>query len=314
MSTDMRRVVLFGTDGAVEETERLAERFRAAGLAAESAPSPDDVEHPESVVGIIAPARVKIGPAELDRFPGLRVLGTPSVGLDHVDVAAAGERGIPVVNAAGYNSAAVAEYALTAILLLMKDFPLGQELVRNHEWSDRRTDPLDLENATIGLIGFGGIARRLARLLHALGIRTIVWNRSAIGSRPEASLVEYVPAMTDLLGLADVVSLHVPLVESTRGMVDDAFLSAMREGSGLVNTSRGALVDSVALERALGSGHLRGAVLDVLPAEPPSWDDPVLSGPRTVITPHQAWLTRQTRHLGYDMAASAIIRGVGSRP
>lgn len=283
ISPSPSRVVILGGSVTQEEAERLRSRFEAHRLHIEAA-KPDAIEDHADVVGLIPIPAFPITRETFASFPRLRVVAAPSVGTDHIDLAAA------------------------AAVMLLKDIPLGAELVDDQTWYSRRTHPIELAEATVGLIGFGQIARHAARLLHLLGISTLVWNRSDISGHAEASLVTACSDIDQLLAVSDVVSLHIPLTDSTRHLVDAAFIARMRAGAGLINTGRGGLVDTAALAAALTRGRLRGVVLDVLDPEPPAWQsEPALRSPRTIVTPHQAWLTAGSRHRGFDVAADGVI-------
>ena len=141
----------------------------------------------------------------------------------------------------------------------------------------------------MGLVGFGAVARRLVPMLQAIGAKVVYTSRQPAPDVP----IPFLP-LAELLPVADVLSLHLPLTPETTGMIDAAALAAMKRGSVLINTARGPLVDEAALFEALTSGHLRGAGLDVFAREPVSKDDPLLKLQNVVVTPHLAWLTTET--------------------
>ncbi|MCD7101308.1 NAD(P)-dependent oxidoreductase [Pseudoclavibacter sp. 13-3] len=290
------------TDAEVEYIRSLVEH---RGFHLVSA-SPESVPEGQAASLLLAAPASPVDGRFLCGIAGLRAVATPSVGVDHIDIGAAQALGITVCSAPGYNATEVAEYALSGILLLLKDLLRGAATVADREWRCRQLEPIALQDAVVGLIGFGTIARRLAVQLHELDVRTLVWNRSAIDRYPESSHVEFCASMQDLVATCDVVSLHVPLTNSTANMVGPQFLTWMKAGSGLVNTARGGLIDATAVADALHRQHLRGAVLDVLEHEPPLWQtDPLLSAPHALVTPHQAWLTPGSRYRGWDVAVEA---------
>jgi len=147
----------------------------------------------------------------------------------------------------------------------------------------------ELSGRTVGLVGFGAVARRLVPMLQAIGAKVVYTSRQPAPDAPIPFLT-----LAELLPVADVLSLHLPLTPETTGMIDAAALAAMKRGSVLINTARGPLVDEAALFEALTSGHLRGAGLDVFAREPVSKDDPLLKLQNVVVTPHLAWLTTET--------------------
>ncbi|MCI1747100.1 MAG: NAD(P)-binding domain-containing protein [Acidipropionibacterium sp.] len=301
-------VLLLPNFMTAEEFPRLAPRFSEHGL--ETRLEDDDYD-PADIVAILAPPVCPVDGVAMAQFPNLKIISTPSVGQDHIDLAAARARGVSVTTAKGYNSQEVAEYTLAAVLMLAKDIVRSSADVRGGVWEAQRTSPLLISECTVGLVGFGEVARRVAVLLTGLGMPVLVWNRSDISRYPESRGVEAVASLEELAARADVVSLHVPLVAGTRHLVDADLLARMKPGAGLVNTGRGGLVDTAALRAAVEKGKLRGAVLDVLDQEPPRWSDeqgePALDCDGVLVTPHIAWLSAGSRHRGFDTAAAHII-------
>lgn len=234
-----------------------------------------------------------LGAADLDAAPRLRLIQKIGVGVNSIDLEAARARDIAVCNMPGTNSRAVAEQTLGLMLAVLRRLPVFDALVRDGRGWDRDPgidDGLgELAGRTVGLVGAGSVPRLLAPVLQAMGAR-VYW--TARSERPEA-IGEYLP-LDELLARADLVSLHLPLTDETRNLLDARRIAAMRSGAILINTARGALVDAAALRAALESGHLAGAGLDVFTEEPPSPDDPLLASERVVLAPHVAWLTRET--------------------
>ena len=231
--------------------------------------------------------------AVIEAAPKLRLVQKIGVGVNTIDLDAAKAQDVAVANMPGTNSAAVAEMALALMLGVLRRTAYCDALTRaGAGW---RPDLAVLDQAgeiggrTVGLVGFGASARRLAPVLAALGARVIYTARSNHGSevcafRPLEALLEE----------ADIISLHAPSTPATRGMIDEAALSRMRKGAVLINTARGDLVDEVALAAAIGSGHLRGAGLDVFAREPAATDNPLFGLPQVLVSPHIAWLTPET--------------------
>ena len=225
--------------------------------------------------------------------PKLRLIQKLGVGVNTIDLAAAEARGVAVANMPGTNSAAVAEMALALMLGVLRRTVYFDGLTRAGEGWRPDLDVLDqageIGGRTVGLIGFGGAARRLAPVLAALGADVVYTARS---EKPEAPY-GFLP-LGDLLDQADIVSLHAPLTDETQGMIDDAALARMKPGAVLINTARGGLVDEPALTRALATGRLRGAGLDVFAMEPVDPANPLPALPRVLASPHVAWLTPET--------------------
>ena len=249
--------------------------------------------------------------ADIDGAPKLRLIHKLGVGVNTIDLDAARRRGITVCNMPGANAVAVAESTLALILAAL----------RRHTELDRRTRaghgwPLDvglaatvreLAECTVGLIGHGHIARQVEERLTALGATVVHHTRSDDGTPTWRTL----PA---LLVASDVVSLHVPLTDATRGLVGAEELAAMRPGAILVNTSRGDVVDEPALVDALVRGHLGGAALDVFAAEPVDPANPLLQLDNVVVQPHVAWLTSGTIRRCTALAADNARRLAAGEP
>ncbi len=225
--------------------------------------------------------------------PKLGLIQKLGVGVNTIDLMAAKARGVAVANMPGTNSAAVAEMALCLMLAVLRRTIYLDALTRVGEgW---RPDPAIIDQTgeiggrTVGLVGFGASAARLAPVLTALGARVVYTARSP---RPEAPYA-FLP-LDELLTASDIVSLHLPLTEATSALIGERAIALMKPGSILINTARGELVDEAALADALARGALRGAGLDVFANEPVAAGHPLFALPNVVLSPHQAWLTPET--------------------
>jgi glycerate dehydrogenase len=233
----------------------------------------------------------------LRRLPGLRGISVLATGVNVVDVRAARELGIPVSNVPSYSTASVAEHTFALLFELCHHVGLHASLVRAGEWSKDpdfsfwREPLIELEGRSLGIVGLGAIGSRVARLGTALGMR-VLSTPSRKNPLPEGVRAAEVP---ELFAESDVLTLHCPHTKETERLVSDEWLRTMKRSSLLINTARGALIDEPALARALHEGTIAGAALDVLSVEPPPADHPLLSAPRCLITPHQAWTTRAAR-------------------
>jgi phosphoglycerate dehydrogenase-like enzyme len=258
-----------------------------------------DEDDPETFAREIADARALLHvlkPVTAEVMAGAPCLGLVQklgVGVNTIDLAAAKARGVAVANMPGTNSAAVAEMALCLMLAVLRRTLYLDALTRAGEgW---RPDPAVIDQTgeiggrTVGLVGFGASAARLAPVLTALGARVVYTARSP---RPEAAY-EFM-SLDNLLGSSDIVSLHLPLTETTSGLIGERTIARMKPGSILINTARGELVDEAALVRALEGGALRGAGLDVFAGEPVGAGHPLFALRNVVLSPHQAWLTPET--------------------
>jgi phosphoglycerate dehydrogenase-like enzyme len=231
--------------------------------------------------------------AVIDASPRLRLIQKIGIGVNTIDLDAARRRSIAVCNMPGTNTQAVAEMTLLLMLATLRRLARLDDLTRvgkGWEFEPELPDDLgELSGRTVGLVGFGAVARRLVPMLEAIGAKVVYTSR-----RPAPDARVTFLRFQELLPVADVLSLHLPLTTETTGMIDAAALAAMKRGSVLINTARGPLVDEAALCEALTSGHLRGAGLDVFSREPVGADDAVLRLPNVVVTPHLAWLTTET--------------------
>jgi D-3-phosphoglycerate dehydrogenase len=244
--------------------------------------------------------------AQLDRC---RIVARYGIGVDNIDVAAARTAGIVVTNVPDYCVDEVAAHALAMLLALLRRLPQGDASVRAGAWSLDGLRPMArLSELTVGLVGFGRIARRLGESLRTLGCRLIVHDPFLT---PSADLPPLV-TLTELLRMADAVSLHAPLTPETAGMIDADALALMPDHAVVVNTSRGPLVVLEDLAAALRAGGLRGAALDVLPTEPPP--PGALDGvPNLLVTPHMAYYSEQSQHESQTKAATQIVKVLTGR-
>jgi D-3-phosphoglycerate dehydrogenase len=213
----------------------------------------------------------------------LKVIARYGVGVDNVDLATARAKGIVVTNTPGANSVSVAELAIGLMLALARQIPEAVEAVHQGKWP--RYAGLSLEGKTIGILGLGAIGKQLARHLAGFDCRILAYDPFADITFARDNHVE-LAALDKVVEEADFISLHLPLLPETRGMVNDTFLSKMKKGSFLINTSRGEVVDEGALLRTLQSGHLKGAGLDAFTVEPPDPKNPLLALPQVIATPH----------------------------
>jgi glycerate dehydrogenase len=259
--------------------------------------------------------KLRLSRAVLERASGLRLVLLAATGTNNVDLDAARERGIAVCNLRDYCTASVVQHVLGVILLLTHRLREYDALVRSGAWQRGEQFCLldhpirELAGRKLGIVGYGALGRAVARAADlALGMDVLVANRP--GGAPVAGRVD----LDRLLPQVDVLSLHCPLTPQTEGLLDAARLATMRPDALLVNTARGALVDSTALAAALRAGRLGGAAIDVLAQEPPTAGDALLEAgiPNLVVTPHVAWAARDARQRCLDeMALNAgdFLRG-----
>ncbi|MCQ9367275.1 hydroxyacid dehydrogenase [Brevibacterium sp. 50QC2O2] len=271
-----------------------------SGIRFEPNPGPADLAGAQ---GAIVRASAQIDEAAIAQLPALQVMARNGVGYNNIDVAAATAHGIPVCITPGSNTRAVAEGAFAHMLHLVKNLAPFTALVREGRWDERTTIPMgDLDGATLGIIGFGRIGRLVAQMAEVFDMKVLAYDPVAeVPAELDASL-------ETIYAQSDIVSLHLPLLESTRNIIDATALQAMKPGAILLNVSRGGLIDEDAALAALESGHLAGVGLDVFESEPPA-DHGLYQHPNTVLTPHMLGISKKAAHANYVMAAQ-IVRDV----
>jgi (S)-sulfolactate dehydrogenase len=249
-----------------------------------------------SADALIVRNRVRVDAELLAAAGELRVVGRLGVGLDNIDLPACAARGIEVIPATGANALAVAEYVLGASLMLLRGAYGGTAAVAAGGWPrGALSTGRELAGKLLGVIGFGSIGRETGRLARALGMRVIGCDTEIATSSPLWAEQHTLPRRLDeLLRATDIVSLHVPLTEATRGLIGAAELTLMPPGAILINTARGGIVDEAAVAAALRAGRLGGAALDVFAAEPLPGGSALVDCPNLLLTPHIAGVTRES--------------------
>jgi len=242
----------------------------------------------------------------------LKVISRYGVGFDNVDLAVAREKGIVVTNTPGANSVSVAELALGLMLALARQIPEAVEAV--HQGKFPRYSGISIEGKTIGILGLGAIGKQLARRLSGFDCKIVAYDPFADAAFAKDNHIE-LASMDEVIGQADFVSLHLPLLPETRGIVNEAFLNKMKRGSFLINTSRGEAINEDALLKALQSGHLKGAGLDAFAVEPPDPKNPLLALPQVVATPHLGAQTDgATSNMGWLAMRDCLAVLKGEKP
>jgi D-3-phosphoglycerate dehydrogenase len=248
----------------------------------------------------------------IEAAPRLRWVARAGAGLDNIDVAAAKERGVQVLNVPGANAVAVAELVFGLLLGLLRKIPAADASVRRGEWDKSRFMGRELRGKTLGIVGLGKIGRAVAR--RAQGFEMACVGLDPLVSDAEVRGMGVEPVGFDaLLSRADVVTLHVPLTPETKGMIGPAQIARMPRGAILVNAARGGLVDEAALFAALESGALSGAALDVFADEPPK-ASPLLSHPRVVLTPHVGAATVEAQEAVGEEIVRLLLARMAAAP
>ena len=268
--------------------------------------APDDAELPslmKAVRALVIPAvGPGLAPTLFDRSR-LELIQVTGAGVDRLDRPSIERLGIPVANVPGGSNGAVGEYVTASASTLLRRLAWASNEIRAGHYSEFRGRLLadnvgGLEGLTVGVIGFGVVGMAVAEAFHGHGCRIVFHDPAPIDpARAEAIGAQQLD-LPDLIATADVVTLHVPLIPTTRGLIGEAELARMKSGAILIQASRGGIVDETALAEALRSGHLGGAAVDVYSTEPPSPDNPLLTltgdaAQRTLLTPHIAGVTRQ---------------------
>lgn len=234
----------------------------------------------------------------------LKIISKHGVGIDSVDVAAATKHGVAVMMANGGNADAVAEHTLTLMLALVREIPRFQSGLAKGVWKDLDYHVRDFSERSVGIVGYGQIGRRAARLAAACGAQVVIHSRSPVD--PPAGL-SWEGDLDRLLQQVDIVSLHCPLTEKTRGMIGERELKLMKQGAIVINTARGPVIDEPALIAALHSGHLGGAGLDTFAKEPLSKESALLTMPNVICTPHIASSTTGSMKQLGTIASNNIV-------
>jgi D-3-phosphoglycerate dehydrogenase len=252
----------------------------------------------------------KVDARLLSFVPRVRLVQRVGVGYDNLDLDALQAAGVVAAYTPGANAVAVAEHTILLMLALLKRFVAAESAVRQGGWPTMELFQAglgDLANATVGLVGFGHIGRAVAERLLPFGSRLLYMARHAVDPTIEQQFGMRYASLDDLLASSTIVSLHLPLTEATRGLIGEAELAKMPAGAFLINTSRGEVLDEVALRRALVSGKLGGAALDVLRDERPG-GNPFADLPQVIVTPHMAGGSRAAVERALQMAIANVAR------
>ena len=255
--------------------------------------------------------------AVLDACPNIRLICIQATGYNTVDCDACKKRGIVVTNVPSYGTAAVAQFTMALILELCHQIGLHNLSVHQGDWVRSEnfcywlTPQSELAGKILGIYGFGRIGQAVARLARAFGMEVLACSRR---ETPEGQkLARYVDLDT-LLGQSDILSLHCPLFPSTENLIREETIAKMKDGAILINTARGGLVDEAALAQALTLGKLRGAAVDVVSREPMLPDNPLLTAPNCIITPHMAWAPVESRQRLLDCVVENIRCFLAGKP
>ena len=249
---------------------------------------------------IVISNKTALGAAEINQLPKLRYIGLLSTGYNIVDIDAAKRRGVAVTNIPAYSTSSVAQLVFALLLELCNNAGTHSASVRAGDWARSRDfcywkfPLMELSGKTMGIVGFGNIGRETSKIAKAFGMDVVACGRSGVDVETVSDGVR-LTSLKNVLSSSDIVSLHCPLFSETAELINSETIALMKHGALLINTARGGVLNESDVAGALADGRLGGAGLDVLSTEPPRTDNPLLSAPNCVITPHIAWATREAR-------------------
>ncbi|MCH8162388.1 MAG: phosphoglycerate dehydrogenase, partial [Chloroflexi bacterium] len=244
----------------------------------------------------------------------LQVIGRAGSGVDNIDLDAATQRGIVVVNAPTGNTLSAAEHAIALMLAMARQLPEAYTSLRSGSWERQKFIGVELRGKTLGLLGLGQVGMEVARRTRGMEMRVIAHDPYVAQERAQSLGVELL-SQDEVLGQSDFISLHMRVTPQTRDMINDEQIAKMKRGARIINTARGELIDDAALLRALDSGQLAGAAIDVFREEPPG-ENPLLSHDKVIVTPHLGALTEEAQErAAMDVAEQilAVLRGEPAR-
>jgi len=253
---------------------------------------------------VIVRSQTKITPAVITAGEKLKVLGRAGVGVDNIDIPAATDSGIVVMNTPSGNTISTAEHAFTLMVSLCRNIPQAHASMAAGKWDRKKFQGMELNGKTLAILGMGRIGTEFARRAMAFGIRVVAFDPYLSPNRARVLRVELVDDLDDALREADLITMHMPLTDETRHMINEERIqNVLKPGARIVNCARGGLIDEAALAVALESGKVAGAALDVFENEPPPADYPLLGLPNVVLTPHLGASTQEAQeNVGIEIA------------
>ncbi len=267
----------------------------------------------EQADALVVRSGTKVTRAIMEAVPTLKVVGRAGTGVDNIDLSAATERGIVVVNAPTGNSIAAAEHAIALMTALARNVPQANDTMQRGEWDRHRFIGTQVAGKTLGIVAMGRVGSEVAKRAKGLGMSVIAFDPYFPPERAAAMGVPLVE-LADIWEQSDFISLHAPLTDGTRGLINDSSIAKMRRGVFIINDARGGLIDDEALARGLDSGQVAGAAVDVFEQEPPPADHPLLHRSDVIVTPH---LGASTKEAQLDVAreiAEAVVGALQGEP
>lgn len=284
-------------------------------------PSPDE----KDLLPLVGDAEVimvvyaKISSNIINEAKKLKGIVRYGVGVDNIDITSATSRGVIVCNVPDYAVETVADFTMALMLAVARRIPLADKAMRMRSWGVWTSPPktyrgVDLSNKTLGVIGLGKIGRAVVRRAAGFNMKIIGYD-PYIKERDVESLGVKLVTLDELLSVSDFITIHSPLTTETKHLIGEKEMKKMKKSAYLINTARGAIIDTVALTKALKEGWIAGAALDVYPKEPPAEDDPILDLENVIVTPHIAWYTEEALlRLEMEAVENAIKITRGERP
>ena len=270
---------------------------------------PEQIVERASEADAVMVNKVVLSETILDQLPRLKYIGVEATGYNNIDIQAARKHGITVTNVKAYGPASVAQHTFALLLALTNHIEMHSQSVFRGEWvasedfSYSKSPLIELAGKTMGLIGLGDIGSQVAQIALAFGMKVVAYRKNPSHTKnPEIEMV----TLTELFGRSDVISLHCPLTEETKEIINAKTLSQMKKSAFLLNTGRGLLINEKDLADALRNNIIAGAGLDVLSTEPPAEDNPLLSAPECIIIPHIAWASFEARKRLLQMTADNL--------
>jgi glycerate dehydrogenase len=266
---------------------------------------------------IVLTNKTPLSKATIDSLPKLKYIGVLATGYNVVDIQAAKEKNIPVCNVPGYSGMSVSQAVFSLLIEITNQVGRHSQEVRNGKWSSSpdfcftSTPIIELADLTFGVVGYGNIAQNTIKIAQAMGMKILVHTRTIPAEIPKG--VSFV-TLESLLKNSDVISLHCPLTDQTKNMINKTSIESMKRTAILINTGRGPLIDEEALATALNTDRIFGAGLDVLSQEPPLPSNPLLSAKNCIITPHNAWASKAARERLMNMAIENLKAYLNNKP
>jgi D-3-phosphoglycerate dehydrogenase len=257
----------------------------------------------KDVHAMVVRSETKVTRKVIEAAPNLRVVGRAGVGVDNVDVDAATQRGIVVMNTPGGNTISTAELTFSMLMALARKIPQAHASMKEGKWSRKEFQGTELLNKTLGILGMGRIGGEVAKRAQAFGMKVVAYDPYLSLARAKALQVDLKENVDDVYAVADFITVHMPMTEETKGMVNAAAFAKMKRGARILNCARGGIINEADLYTAIQSGQVGGAALDVYETEPPPADFPLRTLPQVIMTPHLGASTEEAQeNVGIEVA------------